>query len=117
MNKTTTFASIIAMGLAGLLGVSCDYEPDDTIGYESPTEYEFEEPVTEPADPIGEPDFNESNFNEPMFNEPEEPTFEPIEQQNQPGQPSTEMEREFAEEGEESIPEGSDSPDETTPQQ
>lgn len=103
MNKSRTFVSFVAVGLAGLLGISCDYEPDDTVGYESPTEYEVDEPLTEPADPIGEPDFGEP-VGEPRFDDPIEQeqefnvdtTVETEERMNQETQP---------------VPEGAEIPD------
>lgn len=62
MNTKRLFVTTMAVGLAGILGVACEYEGEETLGYESPTEYEYEEEgMTEPADPIGEPDFGETD--------------------------------------------------------
>lgn len=103
MNKTRTFVSLVAVGLAGLLGISCDFDTEDTVGYESPTEYEFEEPAVEPADPIGEPDMREPigepRFDEPIDQEQEfnvDTTVETEERMNQETQP---------------VPEGAEIPD------
>lgn len=102
MNMTRTTVSLIAMCLAGLAGVSCEYEREGAegpIGYESPTEYEFEEPATEPADPIGEPDFGEPIGEEEEFG---------VEQE-------LGTEDQFGDEEETAVPEGAEVPEITSP--
>lgn len=111
MKHLRSFLTIFAVGLAGIFGLSCEYEDDGAIGYDAPpADVDFYEAPESPQ--IGQPDFPGDDADIDVDIEREEPA-----QATPPAQPLPENDTDFNVQVEREAQPETTAPGQTTPGQ